>query len=163
MLNNLSDFIGFLEILDLFHKTLHLLYTTLRSVYVGQHRPNSRIILEKSQNSPLFESKQTKKLNGLRNAQWLSESFRHSRHVIRDLVNLITELQYQDKITFTNKCDYWLCLFGWIRYHLFLLQEFPDLNFELSKKSLILFLLKPRNKSPKLQHWMKIVTKPQKY
>ena len=129
MLNNLSDFIGFLEILDLFHTTLHNT-AKLRSVYVEQHRPNSRIILDKSQISPLFKSKQTKKFNGLRNAQWLSESFRHSRHEIRDLENLITEFQYQNTITFIMIVDY-IYLVGFDVFFLILLQEFPDLKIEI--------------------------------
>ena len=74
MLNNLSDFIGFLEILDLFPQdfTQQLLSQAHFSVDLGQHHPNSGIILEKRQNKLLSNCKQNKKLKGLRNAQWLS-------------------------------------------------------------------------------------------
>ena len=113
MLNNLSDFIGFLEILDLFHTTLHNT-AKLRSVYVEQHRPNSRIILDKSQISPLFKSKQTKKFNGLRNAQWLSESFSQTLQTRNKRLgepNYWIPIPEYDHIYY----DCWLYLFGWIR------------------------------------------------
>ena len=56
----------------------------------------------------------------MRTAQWLSESFRHSRHEIRDLDNLITEFQYQNTITFIMIVDYIYLVVGFDVFFSFL-------------------------------------------